>query len=388
MSRTRPRLLFVCVENSCRSQMAEAFARMLAGDRVEAASGGSRPSGVVNARAIEIMSELGYDLRAHRSRGLDELSAGAFDAVVTMGCGDACPHVPARRREDWAIRDPKDLPLDEFRAVRDEVGRRVSDLLLGLGVKPPACGRGAARGRGVHRRVTTATRSLVIVAGGRARRLGRDKPLVEIGGRAILLRILDATSHIADVVLAVRDVPPFQSALAADGWEPRAESADRRPGSVALRDPSGRELVVVPDPVSDLGPLAGLASGLDAARGAICVVLAGDLPFVAPDLVDRLCRELAGDGGLDAVVPRARGRAQPLCAAYRREVGQLATRLFEGTAARCDSAPSMMKFLEQLRVRFVTTEQLAGIGDLEAMVRGVDSPEDLAWAVRCAARAG
>lgn len=133
---TRPRLLFVCVENSCRSQMAEGFARMLAGDGVEASSGGSRPSGVVNPRAVESMAELGYDLGAHRSEGLDDVPPGPFDAVVTMGCGDACPHVPARRREDWEVRDPKDLPLDEFRAVRDEVGRRVYDLLADLGVNP------------------------------------------------------------------------------------------------------------------------------------------------------------------------------------------------------------------------------------------------------------
>lgn len=114
--------------------MAEAFARMLAGDGVDASSGGSRPSGVVNPRAVESMAELGYDLGIHRSEGLDDVPPGPFDAVVTMGCGDACPHVPARRREDWAIRDPKDLPLDEFRAVRDEVGRRVYDLLADLGV--------------------------------------------------------------------------------------------------------------------------------------------------------------------------------------------------------------------------------------------------------------
>lgn len=141
----RPRLLFVCVENSCRSQMAEGFARLFGGDRVEAWSGGSRPSGVVNSRAIEVMSEVGYDLGAHRSEGLsgpEGPASAPFDAVVTMGCGDACPHVPARRRIDWQVPDPKDLPLDEFRAVRDDVGRRVRDLLAELGV--PSRGVAAA----------------------------------------------------------------------------------------------------------------------------------------------------------------------------------------------------------------------------------------------------
>jgi len=144
----RPRLLFVCVENSCRSQMAEAFARMLGGDGVEASSGGSRPSGVVNPRAIESMAELGYDLGAHRSEGLDDVPPGPFDAVVTMGCGDACPHVPARRREDWEVADPKDLPPEEFRAVRDDIRRRVAALLADLGAAPgaQATGAGAAPG--------------------------------------------------------------------------------------------------------------------------------------------------------------------------------------------------------------------------------------------------
>lgn len=243
--------------------------------------------------------------------------------------------------------------------------------------------------------MTDAASSLVIVAGGRSRRLGRDKPLVEIGGRAILFRILDATSHIADAVLAVREVPPFEQALAAEGWEPGGGSTGPPgsegagpPGSVTLRGPRGRTLLVVPDPVPDLGPLAGVASGLGAAHGAICVVLAGDLPFVTPDLVDRLSGELAADSRVDAVMPLARGRAQPLCAAYRREVGRAAARLVGCTVAGDESAPSMMDLLEQLRVRFVTTEELAGIGDLEAMVRGVDSPDDLEWAVRCAARGG
>ena len=228
-------------------------------------------------------------------------------------------------------------------------------------------------------------RSLVVVAGGRSRRLGRNKPLVEIDGRTVLSRILEATAHIAYAALAVREVPPFQRALAAEGWEPGAGSRGP-PGSVTLRSPQGRALLVVPDPVPDLGPLAGVASGLDAAPGAICVVLAGDLPFVTPDLVDRLSGELASDAEVDAVVPRARGRAQPLCAAYRREVGRLAMRLVARPAASIDPSPSMMSFLERLRVRYLSAEQLTGIGDIETMVRGVDSRADLEWAERRAAR--
>lgn len=227
-------------------------------------------------------------------------------------------------------------------------------------------------------------RSLVVVAGGRSRRLGRNKPLVEVGGRTVLSRILEATAHIADAVLAVREVPPFRNALAGEGWAPGAEGAGP-PGSVTLRSPQGRALLVVPDPVPDLGPIAGVASGLGAAHGAICVVLAGDLPFVTPDLVDRLSGELAGDAELDAVVPRARGRAQPLCAAYRREVGRLATRLVARLAASVDPSPSMMSFLDRLRVRYLSAEELTGI-DIETMVRGVDSRADLEWAERRAAR--
>lgn len=132
---SKPRLLFVCVENSCRSQMAEGFARMLGGERVEAHSAGSEPSGRVNERAIGFMRELGYDLAQHRSVGLEVVPEGPYDAVVTMGCGDACPWVPTRRREDWPIPDPKDLPDEEFRAVRDDLRRRVASLLEDLGVE-------------------------------------------------------------------------------------------------------------------------------------------------------------------------------------------------------------------------------------------------------------
>ncbi len=95
MSDRKIRVLFVCVENSNRSQMAQAFAAMLGGDAVEALSAGSRPSGKVNPKAISAMAELGYDLSAHASKGLDEFNGTAIDAAVTMGCGDACPLVNA-----------------------------------------------------------------------------------------------------------------------------------------------------------------------------------------------------------------------------------------------------------------------------------------------------
>lgn len=122
-------LLFVCVENSNRSQMAEAFARMHGGDQVQAYSAGSRPSGKVNPKAIEAMKELGYDLAAHGSKSLTEIPEVTYDAVVTMGCGDACPFVPAKRREDWQIPDPRDMAPDDFRTVRDLIETKIKALL-------------------------------------------------------------------------------------------------------------------------------------------------------------------------------------------------------------------------------------------------------------------
>ena len=125
------RVLFVCIENSNRSQMAEAFAHMIGGAEVEALSAGSAPSGVINPKAIRAMAELGYDLTTHGSKSLDEIS-GQFDAVVTMGCGDSCPWVPAKLREDWALPDPKHLEGDAYRAVRDDIRERVRALLASL----------------------------------------------------------------------------------------------------------------------------------------------------------------------------------------------------------------------------------------------------------------
>ena len=120
------KLLFVCVENACRSQIAEAFARMAG---AEAYSAGSRPSGRVHPKAIESMQEVGYDLNAHRSKPSAELPDVEFDVAVTMGCGDACPSVRARRQEDWEIPDPKEMAPEQFRAVRDEIRRRVGELV-------------------------------------------------------------------------------------------------------------------------------------------------------------------------------------------------------------------------------------------------------------------
>ncbi len=131
----RPRLVFVCVENSNRSQMAEAFARMLGGDRIEAYSAGSKPSGKVNPKAIAAMAELGYDLSRHRSKSIEELPAGPFTAVISMGCGEACPQLAAEIREDWQIPDPKNLLPEEFSKVRDTIRDRVRELLQRLGVE-------------------------------------------------------------------------------------------------------------------------------------------------------------------------------------------------------------------------------------------------------------
>lgn len=138
MPETPLHLLFVCIENSNRSQMAEGFARTLGGSRVAAFSAGSRPSGVVNSRAIQFMAEKHVDLTVQRSKGLEDLPAVSWDYIVTMGCGDACPSLPARHRLDWDLPDPKHLPDDGFRAVRDRIEGLISRLLAESATAPPA----------------------------------------------------------------------------------------------------------------------------------------------------------------------------------------------------------------------------------------------------------
>jgi arsenate reductase len=126
------RILFVCVENSNRSQMAEAFARQHGGDQVEVYSAGSQPSGWIHPRAVQFMREVGHDLSTQESKSLDRFHDMEIDVAVTMGCGDACPLVRARRCEEWNIPDPKELPDDEFRKVRDLIERKVQELLASL----------------------------------------------------------------------------------------------------------------------------------------------------------------------------------------------------------------------------------------------------------------
>lgn len=129
----KKKLLFVCVENSNRSQMSQAFASIHGGENVAAYSAGSKPSGIVNPKAIAAMKELGYDLSKHKSKSLQEVEANApFDVVVTMGCGDACPWMPAKKFIDWQIPDPKHMEPAAFNEVRDLISTKVKSLLAEL----------------------------------------------------------------------------------------------------------------------------------------------------------------------------------------------------------------------------------------------------------------
>jgi protein-tyrosine-phosphatase len=126
----KKKVLFVCVENANRSQMSQAFANMLGGDSVEAYSAGSKPSGKINPKAIAAMKELGYDLQRHESKSLKEVEPFApFDVVVTMGCGDACPWMPAKKFIEWDIPDPKHMEPEEFNKIRDLIRDKVQELL-------------------------------------------------------------------------------------------------------------------------------------------------------------------------------------------------------------------------------------------------------------------
>lgn len=127
------KVLFVCIENSNRSQMAQAFATIYGNNNVLAFSAGSKPSGKVNPKAIDAMQEIGYNLSNHSSKSLDDVKSEApFDAVVTMGCGDACPWMPAHKHIDWQIPDPRAMEKEAFNEVRDVISTKVKDLIDSL----------------------------------------------------------------------------------------------------------------------------------------------------------------------------------------------------------------------------------------------------------------
>ena len=126
------KIIFVCVENSNRSQMAEAFARIHGAGKVISFRAGSRPSGRINPKAIESMKEIGYDLTLQASKGLGEFDGQEFDAAITMGCGDECPLVIARQRLEWQIPDPKEMTPAQFREIRNLIEVKVKELLNDL----------------------------------------------------------------------------------------------------------------------------------------------------------------------------------------------------------------------------------------------------------------
>ncbi|HEX7247644.1 MAG TPA: arsenate reductase ArsC [Actinomycetota bacterium] len=128
----RPVVLFVCVHNAGRSQMAAAFLDRLAGGTIDVRSAGSTPADEVDRTVIEAMSEVGIDISAARPARVSDDAVRAADVVVTMGCGDACPVVPGRRYEDWQLDDPAGASLDTVRSIRDEIDRRVRSLVADL----------------------------------------------------------------------------------------------------------------------------------------------------------------------------------------------------------------------------------------------------------------
>jgi len=128
----RPRILFVCIENACRSQMAEGFAKFYGREKVEVFSAGSNPSGEVDQIAIEVMKEKGIDISEQKSKGFKELPYKDFDYVITMGCGDVCPFVPAKERIEWEIEDPKGKSKEELRQTRDKIENKVKEFLKRL----------------------------------------------------------------------------------------------------------------------------------------------------------------------------------------------------------------------------------------------------------------
>ncbi len=129
---SRPTVLFVCVHNAGRSQMAAGFLQHLAGDRVDVLSAGSAPAASINPTAVEAMAEIGIDIAGAQPKVLTTESVQASDVVITMGCGDACPFYPGKRYEDWELDDPAGQGLDSVREIRDDIRGRIEALIASL----------------------------------------------------------------------------------------------------------------------------------------------------------------------------------------------------------------------------------------------------------------
>ena len=132
MTDTKPSVMFVCVHNAGRSQMAAGYLRHLAGDRVEVRSAGSMPADQINPTAVEAMREEGIDITAEQPKVLTTEAVQDSDVVITMGCGDACPFFPGKRYEDWKLDDPAGQGLEAVRPIRDEIRRRIKELVSSL----------------------------------------------------------------------------------------------------------------------------------------------------------------------------------------------------------------------------------------------------------------
>ncbi|MFE1790986.1 arsenate reductase ArsC [Streptomyces sp. NPDC059525] len=135
---TTPSVLFVCVHNAGRSQMAAAFLTHLGGDRVQVRSAGSAPADTVNPAVLEALAEVGIDISAETPKVLTTEAVQASDVVITMGCGDACPYFPGKRYLDWQLEDPAGQGVAAVRPIRDEIERRIRGLLAELGIEPAA----------------------------------------------------------------------------------------------------------------------------------------------------------------------------------------------------------------------------------------------------------
>ncbi len=131
-----PTILFVCVHNAGRSQMAAGWLKALAGDRVSVLSAGSMPADQINPVAVEAMSEVGVDIATEQPKVLTDGAVQDSDVVITMGCGDACPFYPGKRYEDWKLDDPAGQGIESVRPIRDEIRGRIEELLVSLGIEP------------------------------------------------------------------------------------------------------------------------------------------------------------------------------------------------------------------------------------------------------------